>query len=319
MPDKTISFVLNDETKVNSYGFKIPNKGIDLKRFKNNSVILDDHSNSTKYVIGKWSNIRVEDGQLKADAEFDLEDPASAIIAGKVERGFLKGCSMGISFNRDDMKQLPDNTYELSRCELYEASIVAIPSNANALKLYAESGELLSDEQIKLSLSQITETINNKNQNEMNKIILSFAALQVLGLSSTEDDKALSLSIEKLTNDFAKVKADLAASEAEKTRLQGELDKGVNLSATTLIDQAIEDGKLTAAVRDQWIKMATADLSAITQTVATLQTTTKLSGEINNPSTPGEVKTQDDFQKLSVEEQKAFKANKPEDYKKLFA
>ncbi len=147
------SFVLNDENQVNSYGFRVPNKGINLTRFKANPVMLDDHNNSTSGVIGKWDNIRVSGSMLLADPDFDLHTDLAKDIAGKVNRGYLKGASMGISFDRAAMQKAADGIYELSACEKYESSICAIPSNSNAVKLYvASTGQLMTDAMVKLNI-----------------------------------------------------------------------------------------------------------------------------------------------------------------------
>ena len=93
-------FILNDENVMNSYGFKIKTAGIDLKRFEANPVMLDGHNPSNLSVIGKWTEIKAENGKLSADTDFDMEDENAKTIAGKVERGVIKGASMGISFSK---------------------------------------------------------------------------------------------------------------------------------------------------------------------------------------------------------------------------
>jgi hypothetical protein len=74
-------FILNDETKTNSYGFRILNSGIDLTRFLSNPVMLDNHENTIGGVIGRWKNIAVANGKLTADAEFDNADEAAKGIS----------------------------------------------------------------------------------------------------------------------------------------------------------------------------------------------------------------------------------------------
>lgn len=146
-------FVLNDETQTNSYGFRIPNKGIDLSRFMANPVMLADHDNSVAGVIGKWTNLRVSGPQLLADPDFDLHKPAAREIAGQVERGYLKGASMGISFDRNLIQTATDGVAELSSCQKYESSVCAIPSNANAVCLYvAGTGQPMTEAMVKLNL-----------------------------------------------------------------------------------------------------------------------------------------------------------------------
>ena len=96
-------FILNDEAVVNSHGFRILTAGIDLTRFKLNPVMLDGHIRSNQTVIGSWKDITIEEGKLFAEPLFDMEDENAKLIAGKVERGVIKGASMGIYFSEKDL------------------------------------------------------------------------------------------------------------------------------------------------------------------------------------------------------------------------
>ncbi|MBR4583052.1 MAG: hypothetical protein IKO34_04485, partial [Bacteroidales bacterium] len=74
------TFVLCDSSSINSQGFRIPLEGMNLDRFRVNPVMLYQHD---KYsVIGKWENIRIEDGKLLADAKFDSEDELARQVEG---------------------------------------------------------------------------------------------------------------------------------------------------------------------------------------------------------------------------------------------
>lgn len=153
-------FVLNDEKKVNSYGFRVVNSGIDLNRFLNNPIMLNQHENNTGGVIGRWKNIQVINGNLTAESDFDTEDAEAKSLAGKVERGFIKGASMGISFKPDDLKPGRDGVYDLTRCILFEASICAIPSNENALSLFTQDGHRLTSNEISIQLAHFKKFTN---------------------------------------------------------------------------------------------------------------------------------------------------------------
>lgn len=126
------TFLISDETE-NSHGFSILTEGIDTTRFDKNPVMLYMHQRAV--VIGRWENLVKKDGKLFADAVFDLENEFSKEIAGKVERGFLKGASMGIHFDKEDLEPTANS---LQKCMLFEISIVDVGSNSNALKLYSE-------------------------------------------------------------------------------------------------------------------------------------------------------------------------------------
>ncbi len=307
------TFVLNDESKLNSYGFRIPNKGIDLKRFKGNPVMLDQHYNSTSNVLGKWKNLRIEGTQLLADDEFDEEDDQAKKIKGKVERGYIRGASMGVTFLRDHMQRTPDGNFELSKCELFEASIVAVPSNANAVRLFvAETGELISETQVKLTLSALTQA--NFNTNQMEKLVLTAACLVALGLSNADNVSAVDAAIVKLSADYEKEK------ELRKTAEQALAAQQLTLSSQ-LVDDAIVAGKLTADMKDSWMAFAKSDYALAAKMISSMPGKKSLGATVNNPAGGGtlDVKTPEDFQKLSFDQQLSFKKEHPEDYKRLFS
>ena len=128
------TFVVSDES-TNSYGFNVLTDGIDLSRFEKNPIMFYQHD--SQKVIGKWENVRKEGNQLLADAVFDTESELGKEVSRKVEQGFLKATSLGISFQRTDLSS--DN--KLSKCLLHEISIVSIGSNHNALKLYNDDSD----------------------------------------------------------------------------------------------------------------------------------------------------------------------------------
>jgi HK97 family phage prohead protease len=306
-------FVFNDEKEVNSYGFSIPNKGINMARFKGNPVMLDQHYNSTRAVIGKWLNISVDGTQLQGDSEFDTEDDDAKKIAGKVDRGYIKGASMGVTFNREYMKQQPDGSWQLSQCELFEVSIVAVPSNRSSLTLFAPTGKPLTEEEIKLSISELQADYikpDDKNKEQMEKFTLSVAALAVLGLQNADNQDAVSTAVLKLEK-------DLSDEKAAHVVTKNKITEQVKLQATTEVDAAILAGKLTAAERDETINDYVANPVLTSKLLAKLPTTVKLGGQIDN-TTVSTVLSMDDFQKLPLAAQLKFQAEDPEGYKALF-
>ncbi len=157
-----MDFILNDESRVNSHGFILVNSGGDFERFRRNPVML--HNHNFDELIGLWDNIRIEGSLLKAEPKFDMDDEFSKKIEGKVIRGFLKGASPCIKFTEAEFRPLPDGTVIpfITCWELMEASIVTVPSNDNALKLYNSKGEVLENvEQIQLNINSIINSKRN--------------------------------------------------------------------------------------------------------------------------------------------------------------
>lgn len=323
--EKPITFILNDETKVNSYGFRIPNAGIDLSRFEENPVMLAMHYDSIWNVIGRWVNLRIEGHLLLADAEFDVDDPNSEVIAGKVKRGFINACSMGVLFVHDNLMKAVDEKWDLEKCELMEASIVAVPSNANAVRLFAATGELMEEEAIKLCLNAtiLKQTKINQINNQMEKFKLSgiaLLALSVMGLKNPENESEINASIEALDGAHKKAVADLAAETTAKEALQAQLDAQKKNQAETLVQGAIDEGKITADLKASFVTMAENDYEATAKAIGGMQGKASLAGRVNNSGAgASEVKTLDEFQKLTIEKQLAFKSENPEVYAAWFA
>lgn len=328
------TFVLSDES-INTYGFRVKTKGLNLSRFKANPVMLADHFNSLNSVLGRWGNIRIEDDNLKADAEFDEADPEAAKVKGKVDRGFVKGASIGLLFEPSALKKQPDGVWDLEAAEILEASICAVPSNGAALKLYVqENGELkqLSHEEVKLSLSALNNQSFINQKSDMKKIILSMAALTALNLvdhNTTEgvDTTLVDRAIDKLTGELKTAKTDLAAKEtalnAANTALENmkkEKEARLKAEAETAVQTAIDEGRIDATANEQWVNLMLSNPELAKATLSAIPAKQVLSNQVNNPAQgAAAAMTEEAFMALSAEAQLEYKTNNPEAYKKLFA
>ncbi|MDR0792008.1 MAG: hypothetical protein LBE82_01770, partial [Chitinophagaceae bacterium] len=91
-------FVLSDGNQVNNYGFRVNTDGIDLSRFMANPVMLNNHYDGIGGVLGKWMEIKKEGGKLFATPDFDEADENAKQVKGKVDRGYIKGASLGLQY-----------------------------------------------------------------------------------------------------------------------------------------------------------------------------------------------------------------------------
>ena len=313
-------FILNDENVTNSYGFKIKTAGIDLKRFEANPVMLDGHNPSNLSVIGKWTEIKAENGKLSADTDFDMEDENAKTIAGKVERGIIKGASMGISFSKKDFSY-HDGELVLEKCSLHEASIVAIPSNAGALRLMMDGEEISETDIIALCLSikQNQEYYKPKFNHKMKLKLsqLAFVALGFDGQTEEAEQEQINTAILKLQEERNGLKAQLALSE-EKVNAFVEKEKEAKLTATNkMLDEAVACGKITADKRQTFADLAAQNFDLAKSTLDSLPAKQNFSAGVKTPAGTSAVATMEDFQKLSLDEQLAFKAANPDAYKEL--
>jgi HK97 family phage prohead protease len=261
-------FILNDESVLTSHGFLILNSGGEFDRFRANPVMLNSHDE--RGVIGRWHNLTIEGSTLQAEAEFDADDAEALKISGKVERGFIKGASMGLIILDAEMRELPVLGYQvvITRWELLEASPVAVPSNKGALRLYAKNGKALATNEITLSI----ESILNK-KNNMEKIMLSAEAAKALGVSKDPEITELNAAIMELS-------ARAERSIKEKEKAEKELSDHRSKQATDLVNLAVSEGKITADKKEAYVKLAIADYKQAKDILDTLPGSTSFSSKL---------------------------------------
>ena len=298
------TFILNDETKVNNHGFILLNAGINLDRFKDNPVMLFDHD--PKIVIGKWENLRIEGAQLLGDAIFDGEDDQAKKIEGKVDRGFLKGASLGINPESAELRDIAGKLMMpvVTESELLEGSVVGIPSNALSLKLYSSTGNELSGNEIKLSI----DTLINKTKNEetiMDKILLSAEAAVILGLTTEPESKALNAAIMELS--------------ARAIKAETQIKTMVESQANSLVDGAIKEGRISADKKESFVKLAISDLKMAQDMLAAMPPKETFSDKTKLAAT-GKGREEWDYIKWSKEDPKGLtkmSIDDPDGFKKL--
>lgn len=313
-------FIFNDEQTTNSYGFSIPTSGISLKRFKKNPVMLDSHNNSTQGVLGKWINVKADKGLLSGEPLFDSEDSNVTVIEGKVERGFISSCSMGIVFNREDLKLIAGKLI-LEKCELYEVSIVAVPSNANSIRLYMDGSKTpLSDQEAQtLCLSVLPvdfeEIPNTPTKPEINmKITLTVLAALALGFKADElEHEGATLSAKIVELEAQRNAATLKLSAMTTAQEEAKIE-----AIKTKVALAIKANPSLAAKEQDFINLGIANESLLDSTLEAFPVKASLAAQIVNTGGASEVKTAEDFQKLSLEAQLKFKAETPAAYQALF-
>ena len=263
-------FILNDESVLTSHGFIVLNAGGKFDRFRANPVMLNSHDD--RGVIGRWLNLGVEGSKLQAETEFDVDDPEALKISGKVERGFIKGASMGIIIHDAEMRNLPVLGYNvvITNWELLEASPVAVPSNKGALRLYTKDGKaVLQSKEIKLSI----ESILNK-KNVMEKIMLSVEAAKALGVSKDPEITELNAAIMELS-----AKAETANKQKETA--EKVLSDHVSKLASDLVDAAVSAGKITADKKEAYVKLAIADFKQAKDILDSLPGKENISGKVS--------------------------------------
>ena len=247
-----------------------------------------------------------------------MDDENAKKIAGKVERGIIKGASMGIAFHREDL------TYEggdvvLKKCSLFEASIVAVPSNANALRLQMDGVEITEEEIKELCLS-FPKT--NPNNTVHMKLQLTQLALVALGMSaSTKELSAdeIESAILALSKSRDELKEKLTLSEEQLSAYVAKEKAQREALTVQMLDDAIKSGKITADKRQTFADLAAQNFELAKATLEGIPAKKSFSAGVTTPTGTTGVATMEDFQKLSLEEKVAFKNGNPEAYQKLIA
>ncbi len=235
MGKKTV-FILCDGNNVNSYGFRTDVQKLVLDRFKANPVMLFSHDSDK--VIGRWENTKIEDGKLTAEAVFDTDDEDAKKIAGKVERGFLKGCSIGMMVLdvREDENSIPTVT-----AELLEASICALPSDSHAIRLYDKNMKQLTVGELRLQMQNNTNLIQTKMTEKELK----------------EKEDAL--------------EAQLSEKDKKITELEAKIAEKEKQAVDSFLDAAVSEGKIAKEEKENFAKLAVSDFATVKSLVESRQ------------------------------------------------
>jgi HK97 family phage prohead protease len=301
------SFVLSDES-VNTYGFRVLMDGAEIEQFRRNPVMFYNHD-EWSVPIGRWENIRVDGGKLLADPVFDTEDENARKIAGKVERGFLRMASIGfrvVETSDDPTKVLPGQKLPtVTRWQLREASIVGIGANHNALRLYDENDQPLSEDEI-LKLfdnsetggSLLSKTNNRKMKNEIFKM---------LDLPENSTDEQLHDAVKTLVDKMKEV-------SEENKRLKDEADarakadaEARNIEAVRLVDEAVKDGRLNAEGKENFLKFFASDFESAQKALSNIPKRASVKSMIDSQAQEGNKELADMVNKTWDELDKAGK------------
>lgn len=249
------SFVIIDESKVNSYGFRTMVDGVDIEQYNNNPIMLWMHCRpfgghkDDILPIGRVVNLRIEGTEpgkkkLVGDPEFDLKDEFAKKIAQKVEDEFIKMASAGIDpkeWTDDPALRLPGQIgFTLVKSKLFEVSIVDIGSDDGALALWRDGVRLqLSAGGENKDIPVFTNHINNPNlQTDMKAIALK------LGLPETATEQEILNKISQITG-----------FQTENVALKSQLDAIRLARITSLVDKAVTERRITADKKDHFIQM----------------------------------------------------------------
>lgn len=256
------TFILNDETVINSHGFLLLNSGGDFTRFDANPVMLFGHDAAN--ILGRWVNRTISGSQLTADTEFDMDDADAAKRAGQVERGFLKGASIGLYIRDAEYRYCAATDKEelyVTKWEAIESSLTPTPSNAGALSLqiYDSKTELaIESSKVQSHIEGIIQLSINKN--ESMKVNLSAEALTALGLEENANPTEVSAKIVALNATLAALKAADKEKGEKITSLEASISEATEKAISQMVSLAITEGRALESQRATLTAFAKVDL-----------------------------------------------------------
>lgn len=251
---KVKSFVLSDES-VNTYGFRLLTSGCDLEQFRKNPVMFYNHD-EWDAPIGRWENVRIEDGKLLADPVFDLEDERGRKISGKVDRNFLRAASVGLRIveqSDDPGVMIPGQKYPtVTKWQLREASIVGIGANHNAIRLYDANDNIIPEDEFTslFDKPQISKRTMNKE------------IFKLLDVPQDGTEEQIQNAIKALVDKKNELEADLQKMRDAQATREEEAKKTRLAEAVRLVDDAVKEGRLTADGKEEFLKFFAADHAA---------------------------------------------------------
>jgi HK97 family phage prohead protease len=108
-------------------GLVIPSSAWRTDSYMANPVVLANHDYSSM-PIGRTVNLQVVPDGLIAKIEWDMDDPAGALAASKVKRGFANAVSVG-------WNTLQQTGNVVDEADLLDVSLVSVPSDPGAIAI----------------------------------------------------------------------------------------------------------------------------------------------------------------------------------------
>lgn len=312
------SFIIIDESRVNSYGFRTMIDGIDLKQYKRNPILLWMHIRAYRGTkdeilpLGRVENLRIEGEErgkrkLLGDFVFDEKDEFAKQISQKVEDGFIRMASAGLDpleWSDAIELKLPGQTrLTLTKSRLFEVSVVDIGSDDGALALWKD-GKLIT-----LSAGGDNKEIPIFNNNEKTEDMKAIALKLGLPETASEQDILNKISV-------------CLSLQTENQTLKSELEQ-IKLSAITdAVKEAVDAKKITADKKEHFINLGKAvGIEQLRETLSLIPSAVKPTDVLNlsRGNVPG-VTTTDakTLRELQAEDVLKLRKDNPEEYARLY-
>jgi len=247
-------FVLSDSS-VNCYGFRLMTSGCLIEEFKKNPIGYIMHDRE-KGVAVRWEDLRIDGDRLIGKPVINLAYPNAQQVIDSIENGFLNAASVGhivaLEVSNDPAWKLPgQDGPTITKWHNRECSLVDIPGNFNALKLFDQYENEIALKQL-ASLCANSHKPNSKpNEPLMKELKLSPAHAAALSLRADADESAVAQALDALL-----AKADKAAQfeterNAAKTELSALKTAHANAETERILADALKAKKCTKEMAEK--------------------------------------------------------------------
>lgn len=321
------TFILHDDT-VNTKDFRMLTEGADLSVFESNPVMLLNHDD-WDLPIGRWENVRKEGNKILADAVFDDKDEKALVVAGKVDRGFIKAASIGawpVESSEDPALMLPGQKYPtITKWTVREGSVCTIGSNHNALALYDKENKRvdLDNKEVLIKLFD-----SGSNSNSLNIYKSMSKVTELLKLSDNANDGAIADEVRKivslnetLSKENGTLKTDKDALVLKLQSYETKEKEAREADSIKLVDDAIKLGLINAEGRTGWLEDFVRDFDSAKVRLSSIAPRGSISTQIKTDKggSATDVKLQDKtFKEIVASDQIKELKKDPELYKQKF-
>lgn len=232
--------------EVNDYGFVVLTAGINFERFKANPVMLFGHN--PEKLLGEWMNIEISGTEILMTPNFNSKNEFAAGKEQEFEDGFLKGATLGLrapyKWETGDKYGFASDVMVLAESTLYEVSLYPLQSNANAVALASEKGQLYTPDEIKaIQLSAMNAELQNQTDMNFKNLLIT-----TLGLAANATDADIETALKNLKGEHVA----LTAKKAEWETLEADKKELAASKIEIELNAAVAAGKITEDQKPVW-------------------------------------------------------------------
>lgn len=262
-------FIILDSS-INRYGYRVKAKNMSVENFLKNPVMFYRHDRWSG-VIGKWTDLKFEDGRWTALPEFDEKDEMGGKIARQVAEGFLNAVSVGIDVDYDSMEYeinplIPGQQVPVvTKFDLLEISIADIPALANATRLACMKKNVTLSQSDGGMTAETLSQILSPTQQKPDPIMKT--VLKQLGLAENATEAEALQKVTELTAKNTDLATKLTADQATIKTLEDKVTElsqsAVKQNAKVLVDAALTANKITKAEESHYLSLAELNYDAV--------------------------------------------------------